>query len=116
MIPDFTKTQLSTLQIDPNKPLVICDVDEVVVHFTKRFEGFLSERNLWLETNSLALAGNIRNFETNETISTDAVSTSNDSNALALATSASANRRRSSSPTLGSAASTSSPRRMAASS
>lgn len=66
MIPDFTKEQLATLKLDPNKPLVICDVDEVVVHFTLAFEEFLGKRNLWLEAISLALAGNIRSLDTNE--------------------------------------------------
>ena len=65
MIPDFTKEQLSSLHIDPEKPLVICDVDEVVVHFTRSFETFLAARNLWLEPISLALAGNIRSTKTN---------------------------------------------------
>ena len=64
MIPDFTKEQLASLQVDPNKPLVICDVDEVVVHFTRSFEQFLAQRQLRLETVSLALAGNIRSIKT----------------------------------------------------
>ena len=66
MIPDFTKVQLANLNVHPTKPLVICDVDEVVVHFTRNFEQFLVSRNLWLETASLALAGNIRSTTTNE--------------------------------------------------
>lgn len=45
------------------RPLVICDVDEVVVHFTKGFETYLDERGLWLDTSSFALNGNIRHRE-----------------------------------------------------
>ena len=74
MIPEFTKEQLASLHIENSKPLVICDVDEVVVHFTRSFEGFLRQRHLWLETTSLALAGNIRNTTNNEAISAETVS------------------------------------------
>ena len=45
---------------DPNRPLIICDVDEVVVHFLKGLEDFLDQRGLWLDPASFALNGNIR--------------------------------------------------------
>lgn len=47
-------------RLDAHRPLVICDVDEVVVHFLKGLEGFLEERGLWLDPASFALNGNIR--------------------------------------------------------
>lgn len=43
-----------------NHPLLICDVDEVVVHFLKGLEAYLDERGLWLDPASFALNGNIR--------------------------------------------------------
>lgn len=73
MIPEFTKTQLATLKMDSTKPLVICDVDEVVVHFTRSFETFLAARNLWLEPTSLALAGNIRSTKDNNSVTPETV-------------------------------------------
>jgi len=63
MIQDFTRDQLAELSLRTDKPLIICDVDEVVVHFTKAFEGFLAERTLYLDTSSFALSGNIRHSE-----------------------------------------------------
>ncbi len=48
------------MQLASHRPLVICDVDEVVVHFTRDFERYLASRGLWLDAASLALHGNIR--------------------------------------------------------
>ena len=62
MISDITRTQLETLSFT-GRPLVICDVDEVIVHFTRDFEKYISERGLWLDTSSFALNGNIRHRE-----------------------------------------------------
>ncbi len=49
-----------SLPIDPDRPLIICDVDEVVVHFLKGLEAFLDQGGLWLDPASFALNGNIR--------------------------------------------------------
>lgn len=56
---DTTRRQIGALSFT-KRPLVICDVDEVVVHFTREFEDFLAERDLHLVPESLALNGNIR--------------------------------------------------------
>lgn len=48
------------LEIDADVPLVICDVDEVIVHFLKGLEEFLEENGFWLDPASFALNGNIR--------------------------------------------------------
>jgi hypothetical protein len=63
LISDITKTQLETLSFT-GRPLVICDVDEVVVHFTRDFEIYLNRHNLWLDTSSFALNGNIKDRTT----------------------------------------------------
>jgi hypothetical protein len=65
MIPEFTKHQLSTLVVPADRPLVICDVDEVIVHFTRALEVFLGERAMWLDTSSFALSGNVREKQSN---------------------------------------------------
>ncbi|MCB1377156.1 MAG: hypothetical protein KDK89_02130 [Alphaproteobacteria bacterium] len=67
MISDATRSQLDALSFG-NRPLVICDVDEVVVHFTSEFEDFLAERGLWLDTSSFALNGNVRHNRGNHPI------------------------------------------------
>lgn len=72
MISDFTKRQLETLTFT-GRPLVICDVDEVIVHFTRDFEGFLGERGLWLDTSSFALNGNVREVLTGNSAAEEVV-------------------------------------------
>lgn len=56
---ETTRDQIAKLRFT-GRPLVICDVDEVVVHFTRDFESYLDQRSLWLDTSSFALNGNIR--------------------------------------------------------
>ena len=53
MLHEITESQLAKLVINHSMPLVICDVDEVIVHFTRDFEDFLAERNFLLETTDL---------------------------------------------------------------
>ena len=64
MISEITQGQLATLSFT-GRPLVICDVDEVIVHFTRDFEDYLGLHGLWLDTSSFALNGNIRYRESN---------------------------------------------------
>lgn len=59
MIPEVTVAQIRDLALG-GRPLVICDVDEVVVHFTRDLETYLDARSLCLDTSSFALSGNIR--------------------------------------------------------
>lgn len=59
---DTTRDQIAQLRLT-GRPLVICDVDEVVVHFTRDFESYLEQRRLWLDTSSFALNGNIRGLD-----------------------------------------------------
>jgi hypothetical protein len=66
MLPDQTNAQIAALSIDRERPLLICDVDEVVVHFTRAFEVYIGEQDLWLDTRSFALNGNIRRRGTGE--------------------------------------------------
>jgi len=73
MISDLTRQQLAELAIDSQKPLVICDVDEVVVHFTSALESYLAQRQMWLDTSSFALNGNVRRTEINEPVADDVV-------------------------------------------
>ena len=60
MIDPITKSQISVLELNAARPLVICDVDEVVMHFLRGLEEFLDENGLWLDPASFALNGNIK--------------------------------------------------------
>lgn len=60
MIADFTAEQLRQTAIAEDRSLVICDVDDVVVHFVREFEHYLSERAMYLNIGSFALNGNVR--------------------------------------------------------
>jgi hypothetical protein len=73
MISEETKSQLSALTIDNTRPLLICDVDEVIVHFTSDLEDYLSTQQLWLDPASLALNGNIRNKADNAPVAIETV-------------------------------------------
>lgn len=68
MVSEITRVQIETLNIDSGRPLVICDVDEVVVHFTRDFETFLAQQEMWLETTAFALNGMIMSRATGEPI------------------------------------------------
>ena len=59
-MPQIAAKRIEQLQLDGAKPLIICDVDEVVVQFLAGFEAFLDARGLWLDAASFALSGNIR--------------------------------------------------------
>ncbi len=55
-----TARHIGALSLNPDRPLLICDVDEVVVHFIRALEDFLETRGLWLNAASFALNGNIK--------------------------------------------------------
>jgi hypothetical protein len=54
MMHELTISQISELQLERGRPLVICDVDEVIVHFTRDYEDFLESQGLWLDTDQFA--------------------------------------------------------------
>lgn len=60
MLPQVTKDQISRLTLAHHKPLIVCDVDEVVVHFIRAFEQWLEEHGCWLDPASFALNGNVK--------------------------------------------------------
>jgi hypothetical protein len=74
MISDFTKEQLSNLEIAPDRPLIICDVDDVVVHFLKGFDAILADMDHVLEAKSFALGGNVVHRESRIEMPTQDVS------------------------------------------
>ena len=64
LAPDIAR-QIGGLGLAPDQALVVCDVDEVVVHFLRAFEDFLGDNGLWLDPASFALNGNVRALENN---------------------------------------------------
>lgn len=64
MISETTINQIAKLQLRSDRPLVICDVDEVVVHFTRDFEDYLGGHGLELDTSRLLFNSNIRQRQT----------------------------------------------------
>jgi hypothetical protein len=65
--------QLRQLDIQPDRPLIVCDVDEVVLHFIRGLEAHLETSGYWLDPQSFALNGNIRRLDSNEAADTDKV-------------------------------------------
>lgn len=63
-----TLAQIAALDLDPARPLVVCDVDEVTVEFLKGFEAWLDEHDLWLDAGSFALNGNVKRRLTHEPV------------------------------------------------
>lgn len=63
-----TRDQLAELSIATDRALIICDVDEVVVHFLRALEDYLDGQGLWLDAASFALNGNIRTKAGNDPI------------------------------------------------
>ncbi|MGI9481767.1 MAG: hypothetical protein ACR2OR_05345 [Hyphomicrobiales bacterium] len=66
MISVETRGQIETLALDREKPLIICDVDEVVLHFLRGLEAHLKENGMWLDPASFALNGNVKYAGTND--------------------------------------------------
>lgn len=54
-----TVAQIDALSLT-RRPLIICDVDEVLLHFVRALEGYLEREGYWLDRTSFALNGNIR--------------------------------------------------------
>ncbi len=63
--PEVLKS-LEALDLDPQRPLIISDADEVLLQFVAGLENYLESVGLWLDLQSFALSGNIKNKETGE--------------------------------------------------
>ena len=67
---ETTRLQIAGLRLG-GRPLVICDVDEVVVHFTRELEDHLDTHGLYLSPQSFALNGNVRRKFDDEPVAHD---------------------------------------------
>ena len=66
-----TKKQISTLNIDPNLPLMIFDADEVLVHFAEPFATYIKKHNHRLHPTGYRLDNAIKKADTDEVADPD---------------------------------------------
>ncbi len=64
MLPNFVAEQIGALSLDPGKPLVVTDADEVIVQFVAPLEDFLDTRDCYLDLTSFRLTGNVKSRKT----------------------------------------------------
>ena len=60
MLSEEISNQIETLELDPDRPLVISDADEVLLQFMRQFEIYLDRNNMWIDLSSFRLQGNIK--------------------------------------------------------
>ena len=60
MLSEEISNQIETLELDPNRPLVISDADEVLLQFMRQFEIYLDRNDMWIDLSSFRLQGNIK--------------------------------------------------------
>lgn len=61
--------QLAEMKLDPGRPLIISDADEVLFDFMATFVGYVEEQGHYYDWKSFALTGNIRRPSNNEALS-----------------------------------------------
>lgn len=72
-IDDAVRRQIEATPVARDRPLLVCDADEVLLQFLAGLEAFLEERGLYLDLASYALTGNIRERTSGEALAADAV-------------------------------------------
>ena len=65
--------QLEAIELDPARPLVVTDADEVLVRFGLGMEAFLAAQNLYYDWTAFHFEGTIRKVSDNQAISNPAV-------------------------------------------
>ena len=61
------------IELDPQRAVIICDADEVLVQFMVGLERFLLRKGLYHDFSSFRIHGNVRNRDTNERIADETV-------------------------------------------
>lgn len=64
ILTDSVRGQIDALELDPQRPLVICDADEVLFEFVRSLERYLDTRDHYLDLQSFAITGNVKHKET----------------------------------------------------
>lgn len=68
MLSEEISNQIETLELDPDRPLVISDADEVLLQFMRQFEIYLDRNDMWIDLSSFRLQGNIKYKGSDETV------------------------------------------------
>jgi len=58
--PPAFDSAVRALKLSESHPLIVCDADEVLVQFVAGLERYLESEGLWLDLQSFALTGNIK--------------------------------------------------------
>ena len=58
--PTQVSQQIAALRVEPARPLIVCDADEVVAEFMSAFERYMNGQGLYFTWESYRLNGNIR--------------------------------------------------------
>jgi hypothetical protein len=61
------------VKLDPARPLIICDADEVLLRFLEGLERFLARNGFYLDLASFRIHGNVKHKDTNEAAADDTV-------------------------------------------
>lgn len=62
------RSQLEELTLDPRRPLIVTDADEVIVQFISGLERFLLRTGYRLDLKSFAISGNVRKLANDEVV------------------------------------------------
>ena len=65
--------QIKLIRLEPKKPLLLCDADEVLLQFLRGVEMHLEDEGYYLDLKSFALSGNIKHASSHEAASQDQV-------------------------------------------
>lgn len=69
-----TLATIDTLGLSTDRPLIVCDADEVLVRFVAGLERYLAIEDLWLDLSSFALTGNIKECSSGRALAQEEVS------------------------------------------
>jgi hypothetical protein len=64
---------VNAFKLDPTRPLIICDADEVLLQFAVGLERFLERQGCVLDLKSFAIHGNVRRRDTGDVVANDDV-------------------------------------------
>lgn len=73
ILTNTVRDQIATLTIKEDRPLIICDADEVLFQFVKSLDLWLRTRDHYLDLQSFAISGNIKHIETEVPWPTDQI-------------------------------------------
>ncbi|MEC7552281.1 MAG: hypothetical protein VX565_01340 [Pseudomonadota bacterium] len=68
MLSEEISNQIETLELDPDRPLVISDADEVLLQFMRQFEIYLDRNDMWIDLSSFRLQGNIKYKDSDDAV------------------------------------------------